>query len=76
MLLGKPPFWRAHNCAALAKVAMFLRYGLSSAIMFHSDDDISPFMPLLDIPEGFGSLIQRIASINNCFKLSCLNEFF
>jgi hypothetical protein len=55
---------------------MFLRYGVSFAIMFHSDDDISLFMPFLDIPEGLGNLFQRIASINNCVKLSRLNELF
>lgn len=37
------------------------------ATMFHSDDDISLFVPILNIPEGLGSLFQGIASIDDRF---------
>ena len=42
--------------------------------MLHSDDDISLFVSLFDIPVGLGSLLQRIASINDRFNLSRLNK--
>jgi hypothetical protein len=49
--------------------------GLSLAIMFHSDDDISLFVALLDIPVRIGHLFQRIASIYDRFYLPSLNQF-
>ena len=48
---------------------------LSPAIMVHSDDYISLFGTLLDIPVRLGPLFQRTASIDNRFYLPCLNQF-
>jgi hypothetical protein len=42
--------------------------------MHHSDDDVSPFLPLFDIPVSFGDLFQRIAPIDDRFYLSRLNK--
>ena len=42
--------------------------------MLHSDDDISLFVPFFDIPVRLGHLFQRIASIDDRFYLSCLNQ--
>ena len=33
--------------------------------VLHSDDDISLFVPFIDIPMRLGSLLQWVASINN-----------
>ena len=45
-------------------------------MMFHSDDDISLFVPFFDIPVRLGHLFQRIASINDRFYLPRLNQLF
>jgi hypothetical protein len=50
------------------------RYVLS--VVSHSDDYVSLLMPFLDVPEGLGSLFQRIASIDDRFQLSRLNKLF
>ena len=42
--------------------------------MFHRDDHISLFMPLLDIAVRLGDLFQRIASIYDRFYLPCFNQ--
>ena len=44
--------------------------------MFHSDDDISLFVPFFDIPVSLDNLFQRIASIDDRFYLSRLNKLF
>ena len=49
---------------------------LRFAIMSHSDDYISLFVPFIDIPVSLGSLLQRIASIYNRFYLPRLNKLF
>ena len=48
--------------------------GLSPAIMFHSDDDISLFVPFFDIAVSLGDLFQRIAPIYDRFYLPRLNQ--
>ena len=45
-------------------------------MMRHSDDHIPLFVPLFDISVSFGSLFQRIESINDRFYLSRLNQLF
>jgi hypothetical protein len=54
------------NTMRLSKVSLL--------VVFHSDDYISLFVPFLDVPEGLGSLLQRIASIDDRFQLSRLKE--
>ena len=49
---------------------------LGFATMFHHNDDISLFMPLIDIPVRFRNLFQGIAPINDRFYRSCLNQLF
>ena len=44
--------------------------------MFHSDDDISLFVPFFDIPVSLDNLFQRIASIYDRFYLPRLNKLF
>jgi len=44
--------------------------------MLHSDDDVSLFVSLFDIPVCRDNLVQRIAPINDRFELSSLNELF
>jgi hypothetical protein len=48
--------------------------GLSLAIMFHSIDHISLFVPLFNIPVSLGYLFQWIASIYDRFHLPRLNQ--
>ena len=57
-------------------VVMYRRYGLSVAIMLHSYDYISLFVPFVDIPVSLDNLFQRIASIYDRFYLSRLNKLF
>ena len=47
---------------------------LGLAALFHSDDYIALFVSCIDIPVGFGSLFQRIASIDDGVYLSRLNQ--
>ena len=49
---------------------------LGFAIMFHSNDYISLFVSCFDIPVSLGNLFQRIASIDDRFYLSRLNQLF
>jgi hypothetical protein len=42
----------------------------------HSDDDISPFVALFDIPVSLGSLRHREAPIDDRFDLPRFNQFF
>src|SRR5215471_642108 len=44
--------------------------------LLHSDDDISLFVPLVNIPVGLDDLLQGIASINDRFDLARFNQFF
>jgi hypothetical protein len=44
--------------------------------LFQSDDNISLFVPLLDIAMSLGSLFQGVASINDRLYLSRLNKLF
>ncbi len=46
------------------------------SMLFHSYDYIALFVSFFDIPVGFGSLFQRIASINDRLYLSRLNQLF
>ncbi len=50
--------------------------GLSPAIMFHRNYDISLFMPLLDIAVRLDDLLQRINPVYDRFELARLNQFF
>ena len=49
---------------------------LGFVMMFHSDDYISLFMSFIHIAMRLGSLFQRIASINDRFYLSRLDQLF
>ena len=42
--------------------------------MGRHENDIALFLSCVDIPVGFGSLFQRIASIDDRFYLSRLNQ--
>jgi len=44
--------------------------------VFHRNDHISLFMPFVNIPVRLDDLLQRIASINDRFHLSRLDQFF
>jgi hypothetical protein len=44
--------------------------------MFQSDDNISLFVALFDIPVRLNRLHQRIAAINNWFQQTHLKKFF
>ena len=44
--------------------------------MVHSDDDISLFAPLIDIPVRLGNPFQRIAPIDDRFELARFNQVF
>ena len=44
--------------------------------MFHRDDHISLFMPLLDIAVRLDDLLQRINPVYDRFKLARLDQFF
>ena len=48
---------------------------LGLAIVPHSDDYISLFVPLFDIPMSLDNVLQRIASINDRFYLPRLNPW-
>ena len=53
---------------------MFLRYGKSLVILHHSYDDIPLLVPCFDIPVRLDYLFHRIASIDDRFDLSRLDE--
>jgi len=44
--------------------------------MFHGDDDISLFVPFIDIPVSLSHLFQQISSIYDRFQLSRFNKLF
>ena len=44
--------------------------------MFHRNDHISLFMPLLDIAVRLDDLLQRIDPVNDRFELARLDQFF
>ena len=44
--------------------------------MFHRDDHISFFMPLLNIAVRLDDLLQRIDPVNGRFELARLDQFF
>jgi hypothetical protein len=51
--------------------------GHSSCVdMGHRDDDVALFVSGVDIPVSLGNVFQRIASINDRFYLSRLNQLF
>ena len=87
---GKIPaaskIWRTITTANKS-VAMFAVVTMSwvfdkKSILFilfcvsYGDDHISLFLPCFDIPVSFGSLFQRIASINHRFDLPRFNQLF
>ena len=45
-------------------------------VLLHRNDDISLFVPLVNIPVSLDDLLQGIASINDRFDLARFNEFF
>src|ERR1700730_13033421 len=45
-------------------------------VVLHSNDDVSLFVPLVNIPVSLDNLLQGIASINDRFDLARFNEFF
>ena len=45
-------------------------------VLDHSNDYIPFFVPFFDIPVSLDNLLQRIASINDRFKFSCLDKLF
>src|SRR5689334_2650993 len=45
-------------------------------MLLHCNDDISLFVPLVNIPVSLDDLLQGIASINDRFDLARFNEFF
>ncbi|GHO99931.1 hypothetical protein KSF_099790 [Reticulibacter mediterranei] len=49
---------------------------LSMFMLLHSNDDISLFVPLVNIPVSLDDLLQGITSINDRFDLACFNQFF
>ena len=49
---------------------------LGFVVVFHSYDHIPLFVSFVDIPVSLGDLFKRIASINDRFYLSRLNEIF
>ncbi len=49
---------------------------LGLVVMFQSDDYISLFVSLIDIPVRLGSLFQWIQSVNDRFYVTRLNKLF
>jgi hypothetical protein len=45
-------------------------------VLLHSNDDISLFVSLVNVPVGLDDLLQGIASVNDRFDLARFNEFF
>jgi hypothetical protein len=60
----------------MATMMFAQRYGLSFAIMLHSDDDFSLSVFFFKIPESFSNFTQRVTSIDNWYDLSGFKEFF
>jgi hypothetical protein len=50
--------------------------GLSPAFLFQSDDNISFFVSLINIPVRFDDLFQRINPVYDRFELARLDQFF
>jgi hypothetical protein len=48
---------------------------LGVIVLFHRDDDIALFVPLVNIPVSLDHLLQWIASINDWLYLPRFNEF-
>ena len=64
---------RAMKCSGIAVGCSAL---LGFAVVSHSDDYISLFVPCFDIPVSLDNLFQRIASIYDRFDLPRLNKLF
>ena len=67
---------RLPGVSLLVRILIMLGVLLGFVVSFQGDYNISRFLPGFDIPVSIGSLFQRIASIDDGFYLSRLNQLF